>query len=80
MTTYPIEKTEAQWRDELSPDEFRVLRQAGTERAGTGKLLYEDRVGVYSCRACGQELFRSQDAKEGLAAFAQKRAGQFRGR
>jgi peptide-methionine (R)-S-oxide reductase len=58
--SYNIEKTDAQWREELSPDEYAVLRKAGTERAGTGKLLHEDRVGVYSCRACGQELFRSQ--------------------
>ena len=57
--SYPIEKTDRQWRDELSPDEYQVLRKAGTERAGTGKLLHEERVGVYSCRACGQELFRS---------------------
>ena len=58
--TFPVEKTDEQWREELSPDEYKVLRQTGTERSGTGKLLYEDRVGVYSCRACGQELFRSQ--------------------
>jgi peptide-methionine (R)-S-oxide reductase len=76
--TYAIEKTEAQWRDELSPDEFRVLRQAGTERAGTGKLLYEDRVGVYSCRACGQELFRSQakfDSHCGWPSFYEPEEG-----
>jgi peptide-methionine (R)-S-oxide reductase len=58
--TFPVEKSDEQWREDLSPEEFAVLRKAGTERAGTGKLLYEDRVGVYSCRACGHELFRSQ--------------------
>ena len=59
---YDIDKSDAEWRAELSPEEYAVLRRAGTERPGTGKLLSEDRVGVYSCRACGNELFRS-DAK-----------------
>jgi peptide-methionine (R)-S-oxide reductase len=54
-----IVKTEAQWRDELSPDEFRVLREAGTERPWTGELLDNKREGVYRCRACNAELFRS---------------------
>jgi peptide-methionine (R)-S-oxide reductase len=57
---YEVDKSEEEWRKELSPDEYRVLRQAGTERAGTGKLLDEHRVGIYSCRACGNELFRSE--------------------
>jgi peptide-methionine (R)-S-oxide reductase len=43
----------------LSPEEYEVLRQAGTERAGTGALLNEHRVGTYHCRACGNELFKS---------------------
>jgi peptide-methionine (R)-S-oxide reductase len=59
---YEVNKSDAEWRGELSPEEYTVLRQAGTERAGTGKLLGEDRIGIYSCRACGNELFRS-DAK-----------------
>jgi peptide-methionine (R)-S-oxide reductase len=56
----PIEKTDEQWRAELSPDEYAVLRQAATERPWTGPLLEEKRVGVYRCRACGSELFRSE--------------------
>ena len=59
---YDLTKSDDDWRKELSPEEFAVLRRAGTERAGTGKLLDEKRVGIYSCRACGNELFRS-DAK-----------------
>jgi peptide-methionine (R)-S-oxide reductase len=55
-----IEKTDAEWRAVLSPDEFAVLRQGATERPGTGPLLNEGRVGVYRCRACGGELFRSR--------------------
>ncbi|WP_185972641.1 peptide-methionine (R)-S-oxide reductase MsrB [Georgenia yuyongxinii] len=54
-----ISKSEEQWRAELDEFEYHVLREAGTERPFTGKLLGEDRVGVYSCRACGAELFRS---------------------
>src|SRR5699024_7604137 len=57
---YEVNKTEEQWRAELSPQEFQVLRQAGTERPGTGEMLNEDRVGIYACRACGAELFRSE--------------------
>ena len=51
--------TEADWRTRLTPMEYHVLREAGTERPGTGELLSEDREGVYTCRACGAELFRS---------------------
>ncbi|GCD19356.1 peptide-methionine (R)-S-oxide reductase MsrB [Cellulomonas algicola] len=57
---YEVEKTDEQWAAELAPQEFAVLRRAGTERAWTGELLDEKRVGVYRCRACGNELFRSE--------------------
>ncbi|HWB65719.1 MAG TPA: peptide-methionine (R)-S-oxide reductase MsrB [Mycobacteriales bacterium] len=57
--TYAVQKTDEQWRDELAPEEYAVLRQAGTERPFTGPLLGEHRTGVYRCRACGNELFRS---------------------
>ena len=57
--TYNIDKTDEQWRAELSPEEYSVLRQAATERPWTGELLDENREGVYKCKACGQELFRS---------------------
>jgi peptide-methionine (R)-S-oxide reductase len=57
-----VTRTEAEWREQLSPAEYSVLRQAGTERAFTGEYTDDKTVGVYNCRACGQELFRS-DAK-----------------
>ena len=56
---YPLTKTDEQWREELSPEEYEVLRRAGTERPGVGEYTDTKTQGVYSCRACGAELFRS---------------------
>jgi peptide-methionine (R)-S-oxide reductase len=61
-TTEPaVRKTDAEWRAELSPDEYAVLRQAATEAPFKGEYTDNHRVGVYSCRACGAELFRSSE-------------------
>ena len=57
-----VRRTETEWRDVLSPEEYRVLRQAGTEAPFTGEYTDTKTEGVYRCRACGAELFRS-DAK-----------------
>ncbi|MPY83211.1 MAG: peptide-methionine (R)-S-oxide reductase MsrB [Actinophytocola sp.] len=57
--TPKVAKSDQEWREELSPDEYSVLRQAGTERPFTGKYTDTTTVGVYSCRACGDELFTS---------------------
>jgi peptide-methionine (R)-S-oxide reductase len=59
---YEVSKDDAAWRAELSPAEYRVLRQSGTESPWTGDYVDTKTVGVYRCRACGNELFRS-DAK-----------------
>ena len=55
-----VVRTDAEWREQLSPDEYAVLRQAATERAFTGEYTDTETVGVYHCRACGAELFRSE--------------------
>jgi len=56
---YSVEKTEEQWLAELGPERYAILRKASTERAFTGELLDESRAGLYTCAACGNELFKS---------------------
>ena len=57
--TYEVEKSDAEWKSELLPEQFQVLRQAGTERAFTGKYWDCHDDGIYRCAACGAELFDS---------------------
>jgi peptide-methionine (R)-S-oxide reductase len=56
---YPVWQSDEHWREVLSPIEYAVLREAATERPWTGELLEEHRDGMFSCRACGNPLFRS---------------------
>jgi peptide-methionine (R)-S-oxide reductase len=57
--TYPISLDESQWREKLPPQEYQVLRQASTEPPFVGEYTDTTTEGVYTCRACGAELFRS---------------------
>lgn len=69
-----IRKSEAEWREELSPEEYHVLREKGTEPAFTGIYWDAKDEGVYRCRACGQELFASDtkyDSGTGWPSFYQ---------
>jgi peptide-methionine (R)-S-oxide reductase len=62
--TFPIQKTDDEWRRELTPEQYYVLRGHGTERAGTSPLNREKRHGTFSCAACGQALFDSDTKYE----------------
>jgi len=67
-----IYKTEAEWQTCLTPQEYEVLRQKGTEIAFTGKYYKHDEEGTYTCAACGLELFQSQkkyDSGSGWPSF-----------
>ena len=57
--SYAVDRSEEEWKAALSPEEYAVLRQAGTERPYTGEYTDAKTVGVYACRACGAELFES---------------------
>jgi peptide-methionine (R)-S-oxide reductase len=61
---FPLEKTEDEWRRELTPAAYYVLREHGTERAGSSALNDEKRKGIFACAACGQALFDSDTKYE----------------
>lgn len=54
-----LHKSEEEWKKELTPEQYEVLRQKGTERAGTGKYLHNKETGIYTCAACDNPVFKS---------------------
>lgn len=58
--SHEVTRSDEEWRELLTPQEYAVLRQAATERPWTGELLDEKRVGTYACRACGAVLFQAE--------------------
>lgn len=58
-TSDPAQKTDEQWRAELTPEQYQILRQKGTEPPGSGAYLYSKERGMFACAACGNELFHS---------------------
>jgi peptide-methionine (R)-S-oxide reductase len=77
--TYAVTRSEDEWKAQLSPAEYQVLRQAGTERPFTGEYTDTRTEGVYACRACGAELFTSDTKFEshcGWPSFYAPLAGE----
>lgn len=77
--TNKVELSEAEWRRKLTPEQYHVLREAGTERAFTGKYDKNKQAGEYHCAACGQAVFESRDKYDsgsGWPSFSAPASGE----
>ena len=71
-TKFPVTRSDAEWRRLLTPEQYHVLREHGTERPGSCALNYEHRPGSFACAGCGQKLFQSGtkfDSRTGWPSF-----------
>lgn len=62
--TFPVTRTDAEWREKLTPEQYYIMREHGTERAGSCALLHEKRAGAFSCAGCDTPLFKSHEKFE----------------
>lgn len=66
---FPVQKADSEWATTLTPEQYRVLRQHGTERPGTSPLNAEKRSGTFACAGCGQELFSADTKYESCSGW-----------
>ncbi len=81
ILTKSMPNSEQEWKDKLTPEQYKALRQKGTETPFSGKLLHEDRDGMFKCAACGNPLFASNakfDSGTGWPSFDQALPGSIK--
>ena len=79
LKTYPVTRTDAEWRRRLTPEQFQMLREEGAERPGTSALVNEKRPGVFSCLGCDTPLFEGKakfESGTGWPSFYEPIAGK----
>jgi peptide-methionine (R)-S-oxide reductase len=79
MSMKTVEKTDAQWREELTPEQYQVLRKAATERPFAGKYVDNHADGTYTCAGCGAELFDSEtkfESGSGWPSFTEPKVAE----